>query len=369
MIIMGTGMPSPEVLATDTDTRGGDDKKDLEDAAAAAEEEKEEVVEAADGNENLAFAEEEAYASNTTQQKKWESDEGRVLSFWDVFMLQSTYSTAGMIVITPYIFGQWGYVLGPILYALWMLLVYGMACFVCNVMQQSQNEIKHMGDVGFELSGRWGRIIFNTVYMISMISFLPVALETIVISLQAIFGTSFITGKGCVGYWKLITAFALLIFLQNVKRWKGAAWISYVSVILLAIKSFVLIPWGLVAGQETYETSPFNLGPAKPLLSPEVRVAYTYVSYLITVSFLVPPLDLFRTFILLSTANLDCLARWSVRLHFICDFNSSRNCSACQESQRIQQSYGICTHLHVYPLFGSRRLQRPTMGLECAIPP
>jgi hypothetical protein len=219
------GTPSPEVLATDTRGGGGDEKKDLEDAAA--EEEKEEVVEAADGNEDFkdAPAEEEADASSTTQKKKWESDEGRVLSFWDVFMLQSTYSTAGMIVITPYIFGEWGYVLGPILYALWMLLVYGMACFVCNVMQQSQHEIKHIGDAGFELSGRWGRIIFNTFFMISMISYLPVALETIAISLQAIFGTSFITGKGCVGYWKLITAVALLIFLQIVKRWKGAAWI------------------------------------------------------------------------------------------------------------------------------------------------
>ncbi|KAL7526154.1 hypothetical protein ACHAWF_001652 [Thalassiosira exigua] len=223
------------------------------------------------------------------QAEKWESDEGRNLGFWDIFVVQSTYSTAGCVVFTPYIFGQWGYVLGPMLFALWMLLMYGMACFVSNVMQQSHNNIKHHGDAGFELSGYWGRAMFNLFLMLNMIFYLPVAIETVAISLQTIANYPFNDGKGCVGYWKIITAALLFCLLQIVKKWKSVAWISYVSVTLLAIKSFALIPWGLVIGQETYKTSSINLGPAKPFLSPEptwtglIGGLYVYTSYAVMI--------------------------------------------------------------------------------------
>ncbi|KAL7550124.1 hypothetical protein ACHAWF_013360 [Thalassiosira exigua] len=206
--------------------------------------------------------------------KDWESEEGSDLGFWDIVLLHTAYSTAGGVIMMPYIFGQWGYVLAPILIAIWMLLVYGIAAFVCDIITGSKEHVKHHGDVGFELSGKWGRRIFNLFLLVNMWFYLnqPIAMDTIAISLQVLASSPFNGGKGCAGWWRIIAFGALLIILQFVKRWKETSKLAYGSVFLLLIKVLVLIPYGLVANQDEYMNSNMtekNLGPAQPILNPE----------------------------------------------------------------------------------------------------
>ncbi|KAL7549398.1 hypothetical protein ACHAWF_012667 [Thalassiosira exigua] len=266
-------------------------------------------------NDEEALQEDVQEGQSLSESKIWESNEGRNLGFWDVVLLHTAYSTAGGVIMMvsesytqglcllfflqatncpgqPYIFGQWGYVLAPILIAAWMLLVYGIAAFVCDVMTSPQSKAKHHGDIGFELAGKWGRRIFNFFLLINMWFYLPVALDTIATALQVLGGSPFNDGKGCVGWWRLIVFGALLVILQFVTRWKETAKLTYISVFLLVVKACVLIPYGLFANQDAYKNSEMtekNLGPAQTFLNPEPEWTsillglFTYTSFAIMI--------------------------------------------------------------------------------------
>jgi hypothetical protein len=74
------------------------------------------------------------------------------LGFRDITALRTIFSTAGIIVIIPYMSSQWGCVLALILIASRMLLLYGIAAFIYDIVIASPN-IRHHGDVCYTLGG------------------------------------------------------------------------------------------------------------------------------------------------------------------------------------------------------------------------
>jgi hypothetical protein len=89
-----------------------------------------------------------------------------LLSFWDVTAIQTCFSTAAVVIMMPYMYGQLGYVLALIVTAVWQVLTYLIACFICDVVLASDGRCKRLADAGYELGGKWGRLVpskyFNT---------------------------------------------------------------------------------------------------------------------------------------------------------------------------------------------------------------
>jgi len=67
-------------------------------------------------------------------------------------------------------------VLALIVTAIWMLLTYLVACFICDVVISSNGRCRHLADAGYELGGKWGRITFRTFQYANLLFYLPVAL-------------------------------------------------------------------------------------------------------------------------------------------------------------------------------------------------
>ena len=196
------------------------------------------------------------------------------LTLWEITALQAAYSTAGGIVSMPYMFGTFGYVLGPIVLALWLLLVYSIAAFVCDVVLASNGRCKHFSDVGYELGGKWGSWTIQILQIANMLIYLPTSLYTIAISIQAMFPLEYL--HGCEGWWILIVSGILFIVSQVVKNFKESAWIAYATLALTITQSFILIPYGLVSHQDEYETkmshdtgTSLDLGPSQPFGYPD----------------------------------------------------------------------------------------------------
>ena len=172
----------------------------------------------------------------------------------------------------PYIYGQLGYILGLIVTAVWLILTYLIACFMCDVVISSGGRCKHLPDAGYELGGKWGRRTFQILLYANLLLYLPSALETIAISLQVVFGYPFDGGNGCIGWWKLITFTILFVVVMLVKNWKENSRLAYITVVVVTIKAFVLIPYGLVKYQSDYMSSDMNLGPSQPFGNPQPNV-------------------------------------------------------------------------------------------------
>ena len=210
------------------------------------------------------FAEEEAPTLDITDSTR--------LSFWDIAAIQTSFSTAGVLVMMPYIYGQLGYVLGLIVTAVWLILTYLIACFMCDVVISSDGRCKHLPDAGYELAGKWGRRFFQILLYTNLVFYMPVALETIAISLQVVFGFPFNGGNGCIGWWKLITFAILFVVVMLIKNWKESSRVAYITVAVVTLKAFVLIPYGLVKYQSDYMSSDMNLGPSQPFGNPQPNV-------------------------------------------------------------------------------------------------
>ena len=151
----------------------------------------------------------------------------------------------------------------------WMLITYLVACFMCDIVLSSNGRCKHLSDAGFELGGRWGRISFQVLQYGNLLFYMPVALETIAISLQEVFEYPFRGGDGCIGNWKLITLALLFVALMLTKNWKDGARIAYFTWTILTVKAFIIIPYGLAKYRDEYEGSDMNLGPGQPFGNPE----------------------------------------------------------------------------------------------------
>jgi hypothetical protein len=194
------------------------------------------------------------------------------LTFWDITALQAAYSTLG-------------YVLGPIVLALWLLLVYSTAIFVCDVVLASNGRCKHFSDVGYELGGKWGSWTIQILRIAYMLIYLPTSLYTIALSIQAMFPPEYL--QGCHGWWILIVFGILFIVLQVVKNFKESAWIAYETLALTIIQSFILIPYGSVSYKDEYTT--LDLGPSQPFGYPYPewsRIAPSILTWVFTGTFI-----------------------------------------------------------------------------------
>ena len=99
-----------------------------------------------DEDEESLLAVESIICSNDSLSRE-KANEGKKLRYWDIVVIHATYSTAGGIVVMPYMFGQLGYVLGPIVLGLWMFLLYCINAFVCDIVLASGGRCKTLGDV------------------------------------------------------------------------------------------------------------------------------------------------------------------------------------------------------------------------------
>ena len=210
------------------------------------------------------------------------------LSFWEIAAIQTSWSTAAVLVMMPYIYGQLGYALALILTSVWLVLTYLIACFMCDVVASSDGRCKHLFDAGYELGGKWGRRILQILQLTNLLFYLPVALETVAISLQVVFGYPF-KENGCIGWWKLITFAILFVVVMLVKTWKESSRLAFITVGVVTLKAFVLIPYGLVRYRSDYMSSDMNLGPSQPFGNPQPNVwnMFGCAIYFTTVSMLI----------------------------------------------------------------------------------
>ena len=219
-------------------------------------------------DEESLLAVESIICSSLSREK---TNEDKKLRYWDIVVIHATYSTAGGIVVMPYMFGQLGYVLGPIVLGLWMFLLYCINAFVCDIVLASGGRCKTLGDIGAKLAGTHGRLVLRGIQLLNMLLYLPTALETIALSLQYIGNKAFNHESGCVGYWKLIVFGLLVVLLQVMKSWKDSAIVSYLIFALVVFKALVLLPYGFVEYKDDYIESKFYQGASLAFGNPDPK--------------------------------------------------------------------------------------------------
>jgi len=189
------------------------------------------------------------------------------LKYFDAVVILATFNTSGSIILIPWSYGQLGYIVGPLTH----LAIVGMSlyfsCFLIDVATTNIKGIKcrTLGDVGFILAGRFGRRLFVSLQMLNMILYIPVAMETVGLSLQYLSGYKW----NCIGYWNLTTFGILLILLQFVKNWKKAAWLAYITTALAAAKAYGLLPFAFAYYEDEIKSSDEYLGPVQAAGNPE----------------------------------------------------------------------------------------------------
>ena len=228
---------------------------------------------------------------SSEQKKKTESK----LTFWEIVAIQASYSAAANIFQIPSMIGTWGYVLGPIVFALWFGLVYFVAAFVCDVVTASKGRCKHYSGVGYELAGNWGSTIFRCVQLVNLILYIPTIVDSAQEALKTIFGPDAL--GGCDGYWKLIVVGILFVMMQVVKNFKEASWLAYASLAMAFLQACVFAPLILVNTRDEYPTMMsidsgelLDMGPAQPFLYPDAdwwTVLKSFLPYGFTGTFLI----------------------------------------------------------------------------------
>lgn len=210
--------------------------------------------------------------SNDSNEEEATSKHSTKLTFRDIVAIQASYSAAANIFQVPSMIGVYGYVLGPIVFALWFGLVYYVAAFVCDVVAASRGRCKHYSDVGFELMGTPGRRIFQAIQLANMLLYIPLALSSAQEALQTIFGKDAL--GGCTGYWKLIVFGILFVIMQIVKNFKESSSLAYASLGMAFVQACVFAPTLLATNRDWYDKvtsetgQPLDMGPAQPFLHP-----------------------------------------------------------------------------------------------------
>ena len=185
------------------------------------------------------------------------------LKYFDAVVILATFNTSGSIILIPWSYGRIGYIVGPLTH----LAIVGMAlyfsCFLIDVATSNSKgmcKCRTLGDVGHILAGRFGRRLFVSLQMLNMILYIPVAMETVGLSLQYLSGYKW----NCIGYWNLITFGILLILLQFVKNWKKAAWLAYIT-------TAGLLPFAFAYYEDEIKSSDEYLGPVQAAGSPDIN--------------------------------------------------------------------------------------------------
>lgn len=124
--------------------------------------------------------------------------------------------------------------------------------------------------------------------MLNMILYLPVAMETIGLSLQYLSGYAL---DNCIGYWNIITFGIVLLLLQFIKTWQHASWLAYITTVLAAAKAYGLLPFTFAYYEEAIKSSDEYLGPALPAGNPasnwyDLALAVSAFSYTFAPSFI-----------------------------------------------------------------------------------
>lgn len=194
----------------------------------------------------------------SSDQHKTKMAEGH-LGFWDIVVLQSSYATAGGIVVTPYIFGIYGYIGGPLVLLAYSILTFGLHTMVCDLVIQSGKRLRTLGEFGEYLAGPLGRRILSTLQYLNFVTYMPMALVNIAFSLQYLFNFPF---GGCLGWWNLISGGLVFLVLLFVRKWKEGAWASYAMISITFIQGVVLLPIAMVQFQDEYYE---NIETGKPI--------------------------------------------------------------------------------------------------------
>ena len=204
--------------------------------------------------------------SNDGDEEGATSKHSTKLTFREIVAIQASYSAAANIFQIPSTIGIYGYVFGPVVFALWFFLEYYIAAFVCDVVAASRGRCKHFSDVGFELMGTPGRRIFQAIQLGNMLFYIPLALESAEQALRTIFGKD--TLGGCVGYWKLIVFGILFVIMQVVKNFKESSSLAFASLGMAFLQACVFCPTILSTHRDSYHESSLYMGPGQPFLHP-----------------------------------------------------------------------------------------------------
>ena len=184
--------------------------------------------------------------------------------FFAAVCVITTFATAGSIVVIPWAIGQLGYILGPVLLVGTVLMnLYFFTKLLDVVDNCKAGSCKTLGEVGYQLGGTGGRNLFVAFQMGNLILYMPVALETVGLSLQ------YVVDGLCLGWWNIASFAGLLVMVQFFTCWRSVAWVAYVTVAIAAAKSFARLPYSFVKYQDDIVTSEDYQGPIQPFLNPE----------------------------------------------------------------------------------------------------
>ena len=195
------------------------------------------------------------------------------LSLTDAVVMLTAWATAGVIITIPYIYGQIGYALGSVLLVIVMSCKVYTATFLLKVSDQRKpGTIHKLGDVGEALAGRKGRILFELFQMTNLLFFLPVALETVSISLQYLSTSSSENSNSisnCSGMWNIITCVLMYVLIQLMNNWYHMTWLGYLSASIVAIKAYAFLPYTYVTYQDEIISSTDYMGPSQAIGNPD----------------------------------------------------------------------------------------------------
>jgi len=207
------------------------------------------------------------------QEPKPKQQQQQQLSLTDAVVMLTTWATAGVIITMPYIYGQFGYALGSVLLALVMSCTVYTATFLLKVSDQCKpGTIRKLGDVGEALAGRKGRILFEFFQMTNLLFYLPVALETVSISLQYLSSSSSENSNSisnCSGMWNIITCVLMYVLIQLMNNWYHMKWLGYLAASIVAIKAYALLPYAYVTYQDEIVSSTDYMGPSQAVGNPD----------------------------------------------------------------------------------------------------
>ena len=110
----------------------------------------------------------------------------RTISLLSAFMILTTWSTSSSNVLFPYTFGVLGVVFGPLLMSLAFLASWKMTRLTVQAARATRSST--FGDLGSNLLGWHGRVLFEGSQILFQQLFLPVAIVLVSGAVQSLAG-------------------------------------------------------------------------------------------------------------------------------------------------------------------------------------
>jgi len=166
-------------------------------------------------------------------------DVGPKLTWGYALLMNLTFSTSGAVVTFPYTFGVLGVALSVILLLAWMAIA--LYANLAVVDAAIKCKAKTLGDVGEAMGGKFGRVAAEVGQIGNLAFFIPVALQLCGGTMQWLVSES--NASKCLGLWTIIVWAVLVVLLQGIRSLDHGKWMTVLSILLLAIKCFVLLPY------------------------------------------------------------------------------------------------------------------------------